>query len=233
MNRMILAIGGVAAVVIAVLAGSWYLGGKPSIGNGPTPSPTPSPTILQAGTIEAGRFFTDIDGYRYTFSVPGTGWEALDSLDMVGKGDHGNNPPDFGALFLWYGITGIYTEPCQWTGTFVTPGDSAAEWATALAGLSGFDTTAPTDVTIGGHPGKRLQLTVPADANLAGCEQDQYRSYEGRYYQLNGQVDDIWMVDVDGKTLMIRTTYDPDTSEANRTELTQMVESMDLAPLTP
>jgi hypothetical protein len=149
----------------------------------------------------------------------------------VTKGDHGNSPPDFGALFLWYGITGLYTAPCQWTGTFVNPGDTVAAWATALAGLSGFDTTEPTDVTIGGHPGKRVQLTVPADATLSGCVQNEYRSFDGRYYQLNGQVDDIWMVDVDGKTLMIRTTYDPDTSEASRAELTQMVEGMEINAL--
>lgn len=233
MNRMMLAVGGVAAVVVAVAATAFYFGNPNGLGfgNPPTPSPTPTPTALQSGVVNAGRFFADANGHRFTFTVPAAGWDATVSATdwALGKGDHVNTPPDFGGLFLWDPLNGLYTQPCHWAGTFVNRPNTAAEFATALAALTGFNTTPPTDVTVGGYHGKRLQLTVPTDAIMTGCQQNEYRSIEGRYYQLQGQVDDIRIIDIDGAPLMIRTTYDPNTSAATRTELEQMVDSMEIA----
>ena len=86
-------------------------------------------------------------------------------------------------------------------------------------------------MTVGGHQGKRLQLIVPADVNFADCQDGQYRSFDGRWYQVPGQVDDIRVVDLDGSRRLIRTTYDPGTSAAVRTELEQLVDSMEIEPI--
>ena len=39
-------------------------------GGCPSPTPTPSPSQLTEGDVKPGRYFHEIDGYRYTFTVP-------------------------------------------------------------------------------------------------------------------------------------------------------------------
>ena len=34
-----------------------------------------------------------------------------------------------------------------------------------------------TDITIGGHPGKRIELSVPDEVDLAACGPDEYRRW--------------------------------------------------------
>lgn len=196
-----------------------------------TTSPPQTTTVLSVadGALPPGRYSTDVQGYRYTFTVSGSGWTS--GGDAVLQGDHDNDPPDFGGLFMWADDPGLFTEPCQWQGTYVKPGSTAADLATALADLDGFEASEPTNVTVGGHQGKRLQLTVPADVNFASCQDGQYRSFDGRWYQVPGQVDDIRVVDLDGSRRLIRTTYDPGTSAAVRTELEQLIDTMEIEHL--
>ena len=217
----------VAALGLVTIACTSTPASSPS--NAPTSSPPPSAIALPASDLAVGpgRYYKDVAGYRYTFTVSEPGWAS--GGDALLSGDHDNN--DFGSLFLWGDSPGVWTEPCQWPGTFVKSGPTAADLATALAALSGFETSEPTDVTVGNNHGKRLQLTVPAEVNFDSCEDGQYRSFEGRWYQVPGQVDDIRVVDVDGYRTMIRTTYDPETPVAIRTALEKVVDSMEVEPV--
>ena len=47
-----------------------------------------------------------------------------------------------------------------------------------------------------------------------------------RYEQVPGQVDRLWVLDVHGQRLIVDATYSPDTPQADRAELTQVVESL-------
>ena len=251
MNNRYFAIGGLAAALVLAVAGAGYFfgpmggfAGKPSPSSSPTPSPTPTSTQLHAGDLAPGTYSFDMDGHRYTFSVAAPGWVAdLTGTDAgLSVGGHDDSPPDFAALFFWAPAPnedppqdGVWTEACQWTGTYSQAGTTATDLANALADLSGFETTQPTDVTFGQYSGKRVQLTVPLNAVSFGlCADGEYRSFNGRYYQVNGQVDDIRIADLEnGRRQLIHATYDPGASAAARAQLEAIFDSMVITPLTP
>jgi hypothetical protein len=232
MSRMILAVGGIAAVVIAVVAGGWYIG-RNTTGPGTVATPTPVLALPRTGVVAPGRYYLDIQGYRHTFNVVGQGWEAAVNYPdaILTKGDIATS--DFALLHFW-GQLGTYqsvwTQPCQWTRTDITPGPAVADLATALSGLTGFTTTSPTDVMVGGHPGKELKLTIPQEIDFTSCDQGEYRSWDGRFYQEPGQTDDVRIFDVDGVRELLFTSYVAGTPSQSVDEMNQMVDSLEIAP---
>ncbi len=47
-----------------------------------------------------------------------------------------------------------------------------------------------------------------------------------RYEQVPSPVDQLWVLDVNGRRLLVDATYSPDTSQADRAELDQIVKSL-------
>ena len=229
MNRMMVAVGGVAAVALLAVVGLYFVGHGSGVGNGPTPSPTPAPTALQAGDLMPGRYFTDSQGYRYTFTIPVTGWVALDPSTLH-FGSLTNNPPDEGYFAVWGELPTLFSNACQWAGTTITPGPTVDDLANAIEGLSGFQSSTPTGVTVSGYQGKRLQVTVPSDVNFASCENAQYHLWDGRWYQGVGQVDDIRILDLNGDRQHFFTSYLPATSQQTKSQLDQVAQSVEIAP---
>jgi hypothetical protein len=80
-------------------------------------------------------------------------------------------------------------------------------------------------------------MVITGDADFEGCDvqpSNGHRDFvswtgngEGeRYQQVAGQVDMLWVLDVDGQRLVVDATYAPDTTETDRTELGQVVTSL-------
>jgi hypothetical protein len=77
---------------------------------------------------------------------------------------------------------------------------------------------------------------VTGDSDFRGYDEDDeghedFMSWWGteggtRYQQVAGQVDRLWILDVEGQTLVVDATYSPDTSVADRHQLEQVVESL-------
>ena len=252
MNRMILAIGGVAAAVaLAFVAVGLYFNGpgvaappqptEPPTATAqptaaPTASPTPAASMLRSGPVEPGRYYADVHGYRYTFSVLTSDWEANAPADNDGWGLF----EDEGMLLVWGAIPALHTDACQWTGTAVDPGPTAEDFAIALAAIEGFESTEPVDVIVDGYHGKRLQLTVPDDADFSDCDIGDgigrvYRSFgtNGRYYDGPGQSDDIWILDLEDGRHLFHTSYNTAESAATRPQLEQLISSLEIEPLAP
>jgi len=208
-------------------------------GPSPTPQPTPSPTFApsalpSSGVLAAGRYFVDAAGYRYTFTVPEAAeWDvAADSTNVLIRHDPGGN--EHAIMWLWGPLPAsetIFRDPCHWRGTAVTPGPSVADYATALTSVDTWHATPPTDVTVGGHHGKRLQLTVPPDANFDLCDDGELHLSEGRWYQAPGQTEDMRILDFDGARYLIFTSWFPTTPAQFRTTLDQMIDSMEVDKL--
>ena len=243
MNRMTTWIG-LAAAGLAAVAALLYLNpagglniGGPAATPSPTttPSPTAAPTKLPVGagaTVNPGMYFVEVERYRFTYTVSGTGWSVV-AADAIGKGDEANDPPDFAALAFWGTPSHMWAEPCDWGGTEpLTPGPTVDDFVTALSAQSGWETSEPTDVTVDGYDGKRLQLQIPDDVNFAECGSREYRSYEGRYYQGPGQVDDLWILDLDGARHVLVKSYFPTTPTEWQSDIDQMVASIEIQPLT-
>jgi len=103
--------------------------------------------------------------------------------------------------------------------------------------------TAPTDVTLAGYHGKYLEWSVPkdwvvtGDGDFAGCDVQpnghrDFVSWLGaggvgeRWQQMAGQVDRLWILDVNGQRLVVDANYAPGTTQAQHDEEDQVVHSL-------
>ena len=133
--------------------------------------------------------------------------------------------------------------PCRWRSTMSDPGPTVADLVDALTTQRFRHATEPTDVSLGGYRGRSLKWSVPddwvvtGDAEFVGCDAERYnglRSFvswlgngEGqRFQQVPGQVDMLWILDVDGQRLLVDATYAPGASAADRADLMAIVESL-------
>jgi len=248
MPRFACPLGGLTALVlVAVVAFGLYVN-RSGIGAGPTALPA------NGAEVGPGWYSVTVDGYRYTFRVPGTGWKGnvvttaqakadrSPKLADVGltRGDASSGSPDYAGFELWGNATQVHRVRCQEAmGASNNVGPTAADLATAIASLDGFRSSAPTDVTVGPYSGKRLQLAVPAD-RWAACTDGAYRYAYGsftdedekdREYLGPDQVDEMWILDLenDDRQLFL-ITYFPTTPAAWVDQLRQMVESVQIRP---
>ena len=244
-----------AAVVVAAFIGAQLLGspnvGGPDVESTPTATHEATPTPSPSAEAEYPRsvVVTNTDApVMTTVEVGAPGWIPLPGLDAITKDDDGLDPPEaVGAAFLawaWPAGTGfhVYEDPCRWSSTIPeTPATTSDEIATALAAQAMTDATEPVDVTVGGYAGKAITLTVPMSFDLpdatreekfGDCDQDLYGFYgiEGeaepaRNAQGAGQIDELWIIDVDGAIVILDAAYSPATPPEMVEEMRAMVES--------
>jgi hypothetical protein len=252
-----------AAVVVVTLVGINVLPGSGGVGGrepSPTPNPTSNPTqtpspsttssVNFTGSFAPGTTYT-IDetdsGARLTFAVPATGWSAFDPV-FVGKNVAGGGDV-FDLQFGPHLVDNVYTGGCHWLGTALVPrvGPTVDDLATALNAQAGPGASPPTAVTVGGHPGKKVELSIPADLDVTTCDSDGDFPIFGRWYTDapdstygaapwtygDGQHNTVYIVDVDGTRQVINTMYLPGTSAADRAELDQIVASIRFEPRPP
>ena len=173
------------------------------------------------------------DPVRVTVTVTSPGWRPQEP-DYIGKNDDGLDPPDSvgGALIAWAWPAGtgfnVFGDPCQWSTTIPeTPATTPDEIAAAFAAQASSDATAPVDVTVGGFAGKSIIVRVPMSYDLpnatreekfADCDNDVFAFYgiegetmEARNAQGAGQIDELWILDVDGSIVILDAAYSPTT----------------------
>ena len=168
------------------------------------------------------------DGPRITVTISAPGWTAMPEFGALLKGD-GLDPPETTGAALLTGDTGgdafyVYGDPCRWESTTPdVPATTVDEIVEALAAQPSRDATAPVDVTVGGYAGKHITLHVPNTAPTGAeafqdCDRQTFASYgvegiEGpsRNHQGPGQIDEFWVLDVDGVIVILDATYGPAT----------------------
>lgn len=235
MNRLVVAAGSVAAIVLVAVIGFGIVSGGGTSGPGaapsPTPSPTPAPSPLTEGAIEPGRYFTDVGGYRFTFTVPESGWTFIADFVAVTQGED-SEVAVFWPSWTAEEMSSLYRRACESSGTEFATGSSVDDLANALASLEDFESTAPTDVTVSGYDGKRVALTVPmdVDVNSPACYRDNYNLSEDRWYQAPGQTDDMWILDLDGDRQTVVVSNTPGTPTKVNAQLEAMMESLEIEP---
>jgi hypothetical protein len=246
---------GGAAVVVALIIGSQALGpprpggvGAPA-SSSPSPKPTVSPTAWTG--IPQGPFVITGDGdpVAVTVDIKAPAWSWVADLDFIAKNDDGLDSPESvgAALLAWTWPAGtsfdVYRDPCQWSTTIPeTPATTPEEIAAALAAQASTDATAPVDVTVGGYTGKAVTLHTPMsfyideganrEEEFADCDRSVFGFYgiEGgtepeRNAQGPGQVDELWILDVDGAIVILDATYGPAAPAALIDEMRAMAES--------
>jgi hypothetical protein len=211
-----------------------------------TPEPTPTPSAWTG--LPQGPFVISDDEVRVTVSIASPGWTSSPMNEFVFKNDDGLDPPESvgAALIAWAWPAGtgftVYGDPCEWSTTSPeTPATTPDEIATALAAQAQSEPTAPVDVTVGGYAGKAVTLHVPTayevpgatrEEKFADCDQSLFGFYgvdgeaePARNAQGPGQIDELWILDVDGSIVVLDAAYGPATPADLVEELRALAES--------
>jgi hypothetical protein len=205
--------------------------------------------------LEAGQFVIADTGapVPVTVEITSPGWNHDSSLDYVykdpdGRDDGLDSPEGNGAGLIawsWPAGTGInvYGDPCHWSTTIpAAPATTPDEIAEAFSTQPASEPTAPVDVTVGGYAGKAITLTVPMsyhqepdvsrEVEFADCDQGNYGYYQAasdtepsRNAQGPGQIDELWILDVNGSIVILDGFYGPATPAEVIEEIRAMAES--------
>ena len=158
------------------------------------------------------------------------GYEASPDGHVVFGSDSGQG------LSTWT-VGNVFANPCHSNGTLLDPPiDPSVDGLVAgLASQKGHPATTPTDVEVDGYAGTYMEMTVPAGIDVADCDHGEFRTWadpiEGNRYLEAGQRDLLWIVDVDGERLVIDAALGPQTTEQDREDRVQMVESIQIDPV--
>jgi hypothetical protein len=239
-----------AAVVVVALGAVRLMSSSVGPGGGaPTPTPTPAASqapstslsppsaFLATGPLEPGTYLYDqrAGTYMYyastyfSFTVP-AGW-AADQEVSIWK--HPGTPQE--VSFVAWDVTHIFPDACQWQEDQLVPaGATAAELSTQLAAQTGRLPSATTDVLFGGIPAKRIGFTNDPAVDFATCTGGGLRLWPGAGPTLSGgeccfaqaSIDEISIVDVDGRHIVIVARHLPGSSAADVDELHAMVDSI-------
>lgn len=220
-----------AAVVLVALAGINLVPGV-NLGSPSTPSPSPTATALPTATPRpsslAVPFGTPLDPGRYAvdelFPLNLT-FEIEESWNACSESGSEQNlcRPDAGISFVI--VENVVADPCETDGPGLDPaiGPSVDDLVSAIAGLEGFEATAPIDVTVGGFSGKEFELTAPAEAACDGFET--WMTASRTTGMGLGEFNLVQVIDVDGQRLLIAASYDP-TSSAQADEARRILDSV-------
>ena len=124
--------------------------------------------IPSGGEIEPGRYFIPKGPWTpatFSFTMP-AGWVAQNYGQTFSK-----HPDESGREVGW-GVSivdRVFADPCGANDT-IEVGPTAEDLVAALVALPGLEAGAAVGMTIGGRPGKRLDLTVPADVDVEACD---------------------------------------------------------------
>jgi len=245
MNRF-LSVGAAAAVIVLVLLAGSRLFGSPANIGGPgveptatqeaTQTPEPSaaePSVDPEGLLPEGPHLLTDGRLPITVTIPAPDWYGEPGGAILAKNDSAGTGS--AAMIVFFSDLYVYGDPCQWSTTRPdTPATTVDEVMTALSAQASRDASEPVDVTLDGYAGKAITLHVPDDADFSACDRATFGSWglpgadqtPFRYHQDPGQIDEVWVLDVDGELAIIDWAYYEGTPQAVVDELREIVESI-------
>jgi hypothetical protein len=174
--------------------------------------------------------------YQFSF-LTNSGVDAPDALVTVPSGfDDGGEGPGFfvvspdGDAFLGLWTVGqVQGDAClRPVDDYVDPGPSVEDLADALVSQKSTRAGAPRPVTLAGYEGLYVELTGPRDISRCDPGPELWADPGGRGIYGDNQVDEVWILDVDGQRLVVDASYGPTATASEIDELTSMVDSMEL-----
>jgi hypothetical protein len=153
-------------------------------------------------------------------------WQPFSTLGM--RRDSGT--AEWVGISFWDPLE-VATDSCRWRDSFETPGESVAEFADALVAIPGRQATSPAPVTVGGYDGVYLEWSLPADLDLATCDDETTVAWTAaldrtRTHFFAGMIDRIWILDVDGERILIDVISLPVEQEAIRQRVDDVINSL-------
>ena len=239
-QRTTTALAGTALVLtVAACSGASAIRSSATAETDPAPSVTAPATAppTAVGEAPSSTLAADVFGNG---DYPGYAVEARGSWFSNGKFILRSD--SVSGISVW-DVTEIPRDPCHWKDSLEDPGDSVDEVVDALTAQATRQASTPKDVTLAGYKGRYLEWSVPidavvtGDADFAGCDlwpDNGHRdfvswlsgSHGERYQQMAGQVDRLWILDVDGQTLVVDATHEAGQTTADLDEQSRIVESL-------
>ena len=175
----------------------------------PSSSDAPDHGRIEPGTYELGWPLGPVDA-RVRVTVP-SGWAWIGSPATTIYKDRGRLfgfPVDLGV----HAVSRVVTSVCATDASagdagpqFVEVGPTVDELVAALAGIDGVRWTGPTDVAVGGHPAKLLQVTWSATECEGPTRRWLWLGDAGAFFVEDGVSASVYVLDVDGDRLVITT----------------------------
>jgi hypothetical protein len=186
----------------------------------------PIPAILPDARLAPGPHLLTLGDLQITFDVP-DGWRGSDQ--GVIDSDFGADGPNGAELAFWT-VSNVYADPCQWrTSAAREPGTSVSDLVAALATQRGHASGDRIKANVDGFEATELEMRVPTSLQLGRCDNGEFHSWrspQGERTQDPGQIDQLFVVNVDGVRLVIDASYFPGTSGGDRSALFDMVRSI-------
>jgi hypothetical protein len=194
------------------------------------------------GDMAAGRAEASVGGIDFSFEIPRTGpgttgWISNGVFAVAKSDGNGRRSDERGAAgILWAVPADRYLRPCEAVPEF-TDGLTLSDRAEAVTRLA-TDAVAmagPTDAAIGGHPAKLVVITLGENAGCAPgflftWPSSAYGHIAGPLGRIGpGDTVGVWLVDVDGATLVIEAVTASGASPTLERELQQIVDSIRFA----
>jgi hypothetical protein len=208
----------------------------PSLAPATSSSAIPQESSTSSGVRELTCHLIGGPGPQFVVEVP-AGWVSLE--DDCGFVIPVPDPGVFTAGLSGWIVGQVPTHPCQNHATLTSSGETVDELVQALVTQELRNATAPVDVTLAGYEGTYLEWSVPTDIvvlddeyHVEGCDDGNFLSWLGRtggtrYQQVGGQIDQLWILDVDGRTVVIDASYAPDAPQRIRDELAAIVQTLE------
>jgi hypothetical protein len=188
-------------------------------------------TELEPGTysIHPGEDSGSSLEVRFTISEPG--WHRF-------LGPYKDD--DTGSLMAlnFFDVKNVVTDACEDHSALQPPvGPTVDELADAAAALPPFVVSAPPeDVTVYGYTGKHLTLAVPDDGLVfADCSEGVLKSWIGPQlsyafygYSGPGHVEELWILEVGDRRLVISLLSHPDSPAADIAEMRSILDSIEI-----
>lgn len=212
----------------------------------PATTPVPSPTVTAERTTSptgGGRTHVLSDsadgGVGITVTLPASGWSGEPGAWALETGPSGFDPPD-GAGIIAFTVDEefyVYGDPCRWSRTRPdAPATKVDELVAALADQRSRNPSVPEEIIVGGYPGMKITLTVPEDASFSDCDEGTFSTFgvagedPALYAQGPGEIEEIWIVDVEGRIALLEAGYYPDTPQHVIDELHAILDSIRFEP---
>ena len=248
---------GVAAALMAavLVAGCSSAGGGPSEPASATPGPTPTATV--ATTVEPGPSATpapppcpQANRIADTYEIGSNDTQTIAVTITLNEGWDGcglwfkelGEPGGVMMIGFWDAVD-VYANPCRWRDSLIQPsvGPSVDDLAEAMVAQDLTEADPPTDVTLDGYAGRYVRLAVPVDLDTGGCDRVQipeFRFLNGpgdSVWWLGaadapGLIGELWIIDVDGRRVVVQAASFVDAGEARRDEIHGIVETIDFLP---
>jgi hypothetical protein len=180
---------------------------------------------------------------RVLYTIPADGWSgwagALKIEDAPGQHRH--------VAVSIVTVDNLVVNACNDHAQADPPvGPTVDDLAEALANLAPFQVTeAPTDISAYGYSGQHLQFTVP-DLEYAPISEEYFwpecnegllrswiapvLSYAFWGYTSPNQIEEFWILDVEGTRLVIEANWSPDSPTEDIEEMRSILDSIEIQP---